>query len=152
MAKRWRIQGESFFNFLLAVLGFLIVFLSVKLGFGTLKKPGPGLFSFLCGLVIFLQSLVLFFFGKRVEEREDSSGHTGVKKGFLILATFLFWIILMPYVGYVLITFFATLSFSKVMGLEGWRKPVALSIGITVFCYLLFDVYLYTDLPRGLLG
>jgi hypothetical protein len=38
------------------------------------------------------------------------------------------------------------------MKLEGWVKPLAVSAGTALFVYLLFDYWLYIDLPRGLLG
>jgi hypothetical protein len=46
----------------------------------------------------------------------------------------------------------ATLSFSKILKLEGWRKPLLLSSGNTALSYLLFDYCLYLDLPRGFGG
>ena len=67
-------------------------------------------------------------------------------------ATFSLWILAMPLLGYVLVTLLAVFSFGKIMRLEGWRKPLALSVGTALFIYVLFDHWLYVDLPRGLLG
>ena len=58
----------------------------------------------------------------------------------------------MPILGYVLTTFAVTYAFCKIMKLEGWLKPLALSIATALFIYLLFDVWLYIDLPRGIFG
>jgi hypothetical protein len=38
------------------------------------------------------------------------------------------------------------------MKLEGWLKPLSISFGTTLFIYLLFDYWLYIDLPKGILG
>jgi hypothetical protein len=38
------------------------------------------------------------------------------------------------------------------MKLEGWVKPLAVSGGTALFLYLLFDYWMYIDLPRGILG
>ena len=144
--------GPFILNIVLAIVGLVITVLSLKLGFGALRKPGAGLFPFLCGLIIFFESLVLIFF-KRKTGGEGSSSSSYERKHLLSMATiFVLWIILMPWLGYIIVTFLAALSFSKTIGLEGWRKPILLAAGITCFCYLLFDVYLYVDLPRGLLG
>ena len=145
-------RGPLFMNIVLTIVGLVITVLSWKLGFGTLKKPGAGLFPFLCGLIIFFQSLVLIFSkGKTVNGDTPSSNYE--RNHLLSMATiFILWIILMPWLGYILVTFLAAFSFSKAIGLEGWRKPILLALGITGFCYLLFDVYLYVDLPRGFLG
>jgi hypothetical protein len=58
----------------------------------------------------------------------------------------------MPVLGYVLVTLAVAFAFCKIMKLEGWLKPLALSIGTALFIYVLFDVWLYIDLPRGILG
>ncbi len=34
----------------------------------------------------------------------------------------------------------------------GWWMPLAVSGGTALFIYLLFDYWLYIDLPRGILG
>ena len=76
----------------------------------------------------------------------------GLKKFLLMSATFCLWIIVMPFLGYVIVTLFATYAFGKIMKLEGWWKPLAVSAGTALFIYLLFDYWLYIDLPRGFLG
>jgi hypothetical protein len=38
------------------------------------------------------------------------------------------------------------------MKLEGWGKPILLSAVVALFIYLLFDYWLYLDLPRGIFG
>jgi hypothetical protein len=58
---------------------------------------------------------------------------------------------LMPLFGYVLMTFLSTFALSKILKLEGWRKPLILSLGTMGLCYFLFDYCLYLDLPRGFL-
>ena len=58
----------------------------------------------------------------------------------------------MPFLGYVIVTLLATYAFCKIMKLEGWWKPLAVSVGTALFIYLLFDYWLYIDLPRGILG
>jgi hypothetical protein len=68
------------------------------------------------------------------------------------MAAFCLWILLMPLLGYVAVTLFATFGFCKVMKLEGWLKPLSISFGTTLFIYLLFDYWLYIDLPKGILG
>ena len=66
-------------------------------------------------------------------------------------ATFCLWILTMPLLGYVLVTGLAVFAFCKTMKLEGWRKPVSIAAGTALFIYLVFEKWLYIDLPRGLL-
>jgi putative tricarboxylic transport membrane protein len=150
MDQKPGIQSESIFSLILATLGLFIIIVSLTIGFGTLEKPGSGLFPFLAGALIFVQSVALSFTQKSIEKKLFDRNET--KTFFLMIAAFSLWIILMPYLGYLLVTFIVVFAFSKIMKLEGWAKPLVLSIVTTGLCYLLFDLFMYLDLPRGLLG
>jgi len=143
---------ELFFTFLLMILGIVIMIVSLGYGFGTLRKPGPGLYPFFIGLIILFFSIVLIIFGLKSKSTEPLFTKSGVKTFLLMVITFCLWIITMPILGYVLTTFAVTYAFCKIMKLEGWLKPLALSIATALFIYLLFDVWLYIDLPRGIFG
>ncbi len=84
--------------------------------------------------------------GKAVLDRR------GATTLILMTATFCLWIVAMPFLGYVVVTLLATYAFCKIMRLEGWVKPLAVSGGTALFLYLLFDYWMYIDLPRGILG
>jgi len=151
MAGMSRFERESIFSLILAALGLFIIVVSLIIGFGTLEKPGSGLFPFLVGLLICIQSLIVLF-KQKTGSNKPLFHKFEMKNLFLMGVTFALWIILMPYLGYLLTTFIVVFSFSKILRLEGWVKPLVLSIGTTALCYLLFDYLLYLDLPRGFLG
>ena len=152
MRKLKPIPLELTFDFILTVLGITVVFTSLKYGFGTLRTPGPGLFPFFIGLFVLLFSVPLLPAALRSPARPVLLAGGRVKIFLLMVAGFCLWILLMPFLGYIAVTLLATGGFCKVMGLEGWRKPVLLSLGTGLFIYLLFDYWLYIDLPRGILG
>jgi putative tricarboxylic transport membrane protein len=151
MSRNTRKDGESIFSLILAALGLFIVIVSLTIGFGTLKNPGSGLFPFLVGALILVQSLVVFS-QKRPAAEGGSFTRREVKYLLAMTATFCVWILLMPLLGYVLVTFVVVFAFSKLLNLEGWIKPMILSFGTTGVCYVLFDLLMYLDLPRGFLG
>jgi hypothetical protein len=69
-----------------------------------------------------------------------------------LIGAFVFWIMVMPYLGYPIVTLATLITafyLSKIMKLQGWLKPSILSAGMALFIYLLFDYWLYIDLPRG---
>jgi len=151
MGKILRFHAESILNLILVIVGIIIVIESLNIGFGTLKAPGSGLFTFLAGLLIVFPNFVLMFKPKTTKSEIVFDRYTF--KNFLYMAiTLVLWIILMPLLGYIVITFIATFVLSKIMKLERWLKPLLLSIGTTALCYVLFDYILYLDLPRGFLG
>ncbi len=153
MRKKWEWSQASLTHFILMVLGLMIIAESVQIGFGTLRKPGSGLFPFLCGIILFLLNVTPLIDPPAVSPRASLFGNKDENKTFLFLIlTFFSWILLMPYFGWLLITFLVTLSFSKILRLEGWKKPILLSLGNTALSYFLFDYCLYLDLPRGFGG
>jgi len=129
--------------------------MSYKLGFGSTKQPGPGFFPALVGLfgLVFGILLIIHYLVQKSLDGERKIFEKGQKGRFVaMVAIFCGWLISLPWLGFIIATFFATLAFAKIMGLEGWLRPVLLSLGGAVFIYLLFDIWFYSDLPRGFLG
>ena len=147
-----KIQPERIFYLVLIVFGAVITVTSLGYGFGTFKRPGPGLYPFFIGLPVLIFSVILLVSELMSKMSKPLFDKGGAKTFLLMVATFSSWILVMPLLGYVIVTFLATYAFCKIMKLEGWWKPLSVSLGTTLSIYLLFDYWLYTDLPRGLLG
>jgi putative tricarboxylic transport membrane protein len=153
MRKKWEWSQASIIHFILTALGLMIIAESVQIGFGTLRRPGSGLFPFLCGIILFLLNIFPLIYPPADKPRVSLFTNKDENKTFLFfILTFFSWILLMPYLGWLVITFFVTLSFSKILRLEGWKKPILLSLTNTALSYFLFDYCLYLDLPRGFGG
>ena len=147
-----KIGLETMFDFILVVVGAIIIGVSLSYGFGTLRAPGPGLYPFFIGVIIVPLSLILLVKGIKAKQGSSLFSWETAVTFVLMIATFCLWIIVMPWLGYVIVTFFATYALAKIMRLEGWFKPLIISAGTAFFIYLLFDVWLYIDLPKGVLG
>ena len=126
--------------------------ISLAYGFGTFRRPGPGLYPFFIGLSILIFGIVLLILELRSPMSAPLFGQGAIKTFLFMTATFCLWIAVMPFLGYVIVTLLATYAFCKIMKLEGWWKPLAVSGGTALFIYVLFDYWLYIDLPRGILG
>jgi putative tricarboxylic transport membrane protein len=153
MNRRWVFVGEVLFGCLILVCGIVALTGSVQLGFGSLAQPGAGLFPFFSGLMIVIAAPIVIansIFG-RVCESEIILKKDGFRTLAGVMAVFAAWILAMPTLGYVVVTFAAVLVLAKLLGLEGWLKPLALSAATSFATYILFDRLLYLDLPRGLL-
>jgi hypothetical protein len=135
------------------VLGIVIIIISWGYGLGPLRRPGPGLYPFFVAVFFILPfSIILLILVLKSDKNKTLFGKRGFKNFLLMIVAFILWIIAMPYLGYVIVTLVVAFCFCKVMRLEGWLKPLALSVGTALFIYLLFDYWLYIDLPRGILG
>jgi hypothetical protein len=143
---------EPFFVCCLLVLGLAISVISWGYGFGSLRQPGPGLYPFFVGVAIAVFSLFILLSELRSGTGEPVLDKEGARTLALMTLTFCLWIVAMPVLGYVAVSLLATVAFCKIMKLEGWWKPMAVSAGTALFIYALFDYWLYIDLPRGILG
>jgi putative tricarboxylic transport membrane protein len=152
MGKASRVRLETCFVFFMFVLGVIITVTSWGYGFGSLRRPGPGLYPVFIGVMICFFTLFILLSTLRSKSSKPVLDWQGVKKLIFMAVTFCLWIVAMPLLGYVVVTFLATYAFCKIMKLEGWWKPLALSGGTTLFVYLMFDYWLYVDFPRGILG
>lgn len=148
--KKWPL--EIAFDLFLPVLGVIIMVISLGYGFGTYTRPGPGLYPFFIGLSIALFGTVLLLSEFRKLAWSPLLGRGEIQTFLFMIATFCLWILLMPLLGYIVVTMLATFGFGKIMKLEGWWKPLSISVGTTLFVYFVFDYWLYIDLPRGILG
>jgi hypothetical protein len=146
------LEPELFFDCLLLILGIVIIIVSLQYGFGALKSPGPGLYPFFLGLIIVPFSIVLVALGLKSQKSEPLFSKSAFITFSLMVISFILWIVSLPLLGYVIATFCVTYAFCKIMRLEGWLRPFLLSTCTALFVYLLFDVWLYIDLPRGILG
>ncbi|OGA45637.1 MAG: hypothetical protein A3F74_11465 [Betaproteobacteria bacterium RIFCSPLOWO2_12_FULL_62_58] len=152
MEKAPKFRLETLFVFFLLVLGLVISIISWGYGFGSLGRPGPGLYPFFIGVAISVFSLFILISELRSDTSRSILDKGCAKTVVFMTLTFCLWIVAMPLLGYVVVTLLATYAFCKVMKLEGWWKPLAVSGGTALFIYLLFDYWLYIDLPRGILG
>jgi putative tricarboxylic transport membrane protein len=152
MGKTSKLPSGFFFDLCLPAAGIIIMVISLGYGFGTLKKPGTGLYPFFLGLSIAVFGTALLISELRAQIRFPLFKRGDLRIFVSMIAAFCLWILLMPLFGYLAMTLLAAFGFCKIMKLEGWRKPLSISVGTTLFIYLLFDYWLYIDLPRGILG
>ncbi|MCX5820452.1 MAG: tripartite tricarboxylate transporter TctB family protein [Deltaproteobacteria bacterium] len=145
-------MSERITHFVIVMLSILMMILSQSYGLGTLGKPGAGLYPFAIGLFIFPLSLSLFISSLRSQKKGSILNWEGTMIFLSFVGACVFWIMAMPYLGYPVVTLLATFFLCKIMKLEGWLKPFILSAGTALFIFILFDYWLYIDLPRGFLG
>ncbi len=153
MEKAKRLTAETLFEVALLALGTAVAVISWGYGFGALARPGPGLYPFFIGLAIVLFALLTLLSRLRRPQAPQAPRDRQAAVRLAVMAgIFVFWIVAMPLLGYVVVTLVAGCAFAKALRLEGWMKPLAVAGGTALFIYVLFDHWLYIDLPRGVLG
>jgi putative tricarboxylic transport membrane protein len=150
MGKADRISGIFWLIFSL-----FISFESYKLGLGALNKPGPGFLFFWTGVVIGILSvtIILRSIGKRSldEAKESISGKLNVTKIVLVLLSLFLYALLMEWLGFLIVTLLLFIFLLGVIEKKRWWFAVSVSLLITALTYMVFEMGLQSQLPKGLL-
>ena len=147
---------------LLFGLGYLLY--DLKYSLDTWANPGPGIFPLMAGGVLVILSLyqsVQVF--RRCRGGEDKGAPGGnlrsilqslksdQRKPLLMIGLFVIYLLMVKWVGFFVSDFLFVVFCSKLIGAKGWGRPIALSAGVNLFCYFLFEVWLKLSFPRGVL-
>ena len=128
---------------------------SIKLGLGTLHKPGPGFMPLLTGCLLTLLGLLLSLLPVRSRPSETGD-QEGLFKSFWgkgacsLGASFLYAFFLDP-LGFSVATFLLIFSLLKIMGTRRWLTPILISFLAVVVSYFIFEVWLRINFPKGIL-
>ncbi len=147
---------------LLSGVGYLLY--DLKYSLDTWANPGPGVFPLITGGVLVILSV---YQSVQVLRRCRRSGGEGAltgslrsileslkedeKKPLLLIGFFIIYLLMVKWVGFFTSDFLFVVFCSRLIGAKGWGRPVALSAGVNLFCYFLFEVWLKLSFPRGVL-
>ena len=136
------------------LLSIYICWKSVGLSLGRFSKPGGGFFPFLSGLVIGCLAITIFFkawITKTIRERvsREQIPWRSVLLTFCCMVGFTLFVDLL---GFNFTTALFVGLLLRTVEKKGWRITAIAAIGITLGAYLVFDVFLRSQLPRGPFG
>ena len=146
-------QWSSLF-WLLAGIG--ITLGSLKYGFGTLQAPGAGFITFFAGMILSLLAVVFFLSSLK----RDKKLHEGVKilweglevgKVIYVFILLVAYTLILKHLGFLITTFGLLCLLFKVKAAYPLLKIILISLLVTTGAYLLFQVWLKVQLPRGIL-
>ena len=132
--------------------GAIVAFDSWRLG-AKWGEDGPqtGFFPFYVALIICISSIVNLFKGFAIRpERDKVFVRVGQLK--LVLAVLIPTIVYVGFIkwlGIYLASAFFVAFFMRWLGKYQWWKVVALSVGNSVFFFLIFEIWFMIPLPKG---
>jgi putative tricarboxylic transport membrane protein len=123
---------------------------------GSLHEPGPGFVFFWTAVVVGLLSLGVVaqsFVGKAVEEENEGRIFTkaGARKVALVVIALFLYALLLEWVGFVIVTLLLMVFLLRVIEKKPWWLTLLTAVTITVVAYLVFEMALQSNLPKGLL-
>ncbi len=143
------------------LIGIGICFGSITLRLGNFHTPGAGFLPFLAGALLAIFGSILMistlFSEARGEKKGENLGHVAGRQWrrflnpLLTVAILLGYILLLDPLGFLLTTFVCLLLLFKLSEPRRWVMPTILSACTATLSYLIFSVWLQSQLPKGLL-
>lgn len=147
-------QKSDFFSTLFLLwFSIYVAFTSHTLGLGTLEKPGPGFFPFGGAMIVGINAIVILYgvLSKRGLERAVGAEKTRRWSVACVLGAIVVFALLGETLGFFLCTFLMFLFFFRVVSSQSWSKTIMVALCAAVGSYIIFEVLLNAQLPKGFL-
>lgn len=139
----------------LLVFTALMAYFAWKLPLGTFQRPGPGFFPLFLAFVLGALALLLLvssLIAMPVKKEEEVHPHKGdLRKIFYILGSLLVYAFCFDKFGFLISTFLFFLLLKPLVE-RPWGYVLGGSLLVTVISYLIFDILLQSQLPKGIFG
>jgi putative tricarboxylic transport membrane protein len=148
-------QGENPIpSGILMIFGLAVALGSLRYQFGSFVNPGAGFLPFFAGAIIAVLSAVTFFQNVRKKFNSLRELWKGVRwqRPATALACLLIYSFFLRELGFVISTFILMTCFFRMLEPPSWKVTLVAAAATTMTCVLVFQVWLSTQLPRGLLG
>jgi putative tricarboxylic transport membrane protein len=128
-----------------------ICFESLRIGFGSWHKPGPGFLAFWSGIVLGCLALVTMFENGKANEGSESSAQVSWRGRVSCFLALLAYVVLLNPLGFLLTTFLFITFLVKVVEGRGWGAAMLMGSAMALGSYGLFELCLKSQLPMGIL-
>jgi putative tricarboxylic transport membrane protein len=134
------------------LLGAAILWQGRHLTTGSLRSPGPGFFPFLLAAVMIILALFLIVPGKKKESARESSAFPSIGRVSIVFIALLVYFFFLESLGFVIVSFFLMAFLFIVMASQKWHLALLQSFIFVGLAYVLFEVLLKSQIPRGVMG
>ncbi len=128
---------------------------SVRLPLGSWRDPGPGFFPLGTGILLGILCLVCYFQApqkKSEEAREPWYPKERWKSLIMILAVLFAYAVFLEILGFLLLTFLLLVFLFRAIEPQKWVVAIGGSALASLICYAVFELWLKTQLPKGILA
>jgi putative tricarboxylic transport membrane protein len=151
MGKADRISGIFWL-----VFAVVVIIESYRLGLGTLHQPGPGFLFFWAAIMLGIMALgILIRAGVNKPSRESqilNLRKLNIGKVILVLASLFLYSLLMEKLGFILTTVMLFIFLLGVVEKKKWLFTIFTSVIVTALTYVVFEIWLKSQLPKGVFG
>ena len=162
MSPRKEIAG----NVVLILFSATFLIYTTRYPLDNWESPGPAVFPLVLGAVLLLLAawqLIRAFMAPRAPDRGGEKiakvdsvraflhDNRGEAKVLILTSLMVLYILMIQWIGFFVSTFLLVILSSRLMEAKGWVRPIVLSVGVCIFCYFLFVVWIKLSFPQGIL-
>ena len=143
-----------FSTFLFLISSFFL-FYGFNYTFWGDNRPGPGFFPIILGVLLTLLTAVNLVMEVRKSRLEKNNAYEDEDFAFKDMVTvsimILIYMIVFPYAGYLISTGLFIIGTLSYLNKGKWIQNISILIVVLVVIYFMFDYFLNTGLPSGIL-
>jgi hypothetical protein len=113
----------------------------------TLAALGPGAFPLAVGLVLLTLAVWQFTGAGRTASPGPPTAPPRSRAALVMAGVLVVYAVVLPRLGFLAASSALVFVSARLMGLEGWWRPAALAVGVSVAARMLFVVWLGVPLP-----
>lgn len=143
------------FSVFLFLISSSYFFYGFNYDFGNGGRPGAGFFPLILGAILTILCAINILLEVRQSKLEDKS--TGKDRKFalkdmlIVAAMILIYMIIFPFLGYLISTALFILSVLGFLNSKRWGQNILIAVVLLLVIYFVFDYFLNTGLPKGIL-
>jgi hypothetical protein len=135
------------------LVSLIICFASLQYKVGTFSSPGSGFLPLLSGMAMALFAAIGFI-GATLRKRRGETWRSFLKglrweKALIILASLFAYALLLDFIGFSLSTLLFIGFLLRVVIPQRWSLVIGGSVSTTVASYIVFEVLLKAQMPKG---
>jgi putative tricarboxylic transport membrane protein len=125
--------------------------------FGTVSKVGPGFVPFYLGIALAVLSIIILIKTILMSKGEgrpagEAFGRKKIVRVFLVFFSMVAYAFLIDKLGFPITTFIFTLVLFRFIESYGWVSSTLWALGTSLGNYLIFDLWLQCQFPKGFWG
>ena len=122
------------------------------LAIGNLRAPGPGFFPNLIAVILIILSLILLIAGDKKADKSPLIVRQSGRRLLPVFLALLGYFFLLEFLGFVVTSFLFMAVLFMTVTIQKWYRALLWAFVTTGFAYLIFEVLLKSNLPKGVLG
>ncbi|MGH8432170.1 MAG: tripartite tricarboxylate transporter TctB family protein [Solimonas sp.] len=134
----------------MALLGAVTIIGSLRVGTGWgAEGPRSGFFPFWIGTLIIATSAYNFVRAALQADRRQFAQWSQIRQVLKVVAPMAVYVAAVPWLGLYLSSALLVAGFMRWLGRFGWPLTLAISIGLPVITYVVFERWFLVPLPKG---